>query len=143
MNDSKLESDCGLIISSEELIRIREACQRRRRELEAAGTLPPLTIAPGSSQSALATAEVQPPISEAERFATAVSEMPARIRAFFEHEHPTPPQQPESTQDRLERQTRVFVPLASGACGPACRPACSPGSGGRGWALGAGQRSAV
>jgi hypothetical protein len=52
MNDSKLESDCGLIISSEELTRIREACQRRRAELEAAGTLPAATIAPGSSQSA-------------------------------------------------------------------------------------------
>jgi hypothetical protein len=42
MNDSRPENDCGLIISPQELTRIREACERRRRELEAAGMLLPL-----------------------------------------------------------------------------------------------------
>jgi hypothetical protein len=51
MSASKPENDCGLIISSQELIRIREACRQRRAELEAAGTLPALTIAPGSPQN--------------------------------------------------------------------------------------------
>jgi hypothetical protein len=80
----------GLSISLEELTRIREACQRRRAELEAAGALPGLSIAPGSSQSAVATLPTSPPIpaqeSEAERFALVVQTMPPRVRAFFERE---------------------------------------------------------
>jgi len=51
MKESKLESDCGLFISSQELTRIRESCQRRRAELEAAGAQPAAIIAPSSSQS--------------------------------------------------------------------------------------------
>jgi hypothetical protein len=46
-------------------------------------------------------------MSEAERFGAAVPDMPPRIRAFFEREDPTPPQQPESTQERLEREARA------------------------------------
>jgi hypothetical protein len=45
-------------------------------------------------------------MSEAERFAAAVIEMPANVRRFFEHEDPAPYRQSESGQDRLEREAR-------------------------------------
>jgi hypothetical protein len=114
MNDSELENKCGLLIEQEELFRIREACRQRRAELEASGTLPPATIAPGTSQSASSAAPASLPMSEAERFAAAVLEMPARIRAFFEHEDPAPYRQPESRQDRLEVEARASF---GGWCG--------------------------
>jgi len=38
MSESRPENDCGLIISPEELLRIQQACIRRRAELEASGT---------------------------------------------------------------------------------------------------------
>src|SRR6516162_3469173 len=107
MSEPKLENDCGLIIDPAVLADIRAQCERRRRELKAAGTLPPATIAPGASQSASSAAPASTPMSEAERFGAAVPDMPPRIRAFFEREDPTPPQQPESTQERLEREARA------------------------------------
>jgi hypothetical protein len=51
MNEPKLENDCGLIIDPTLLADIQAQCQRRRAELEAAGALPPLALAPGASQS--------------------------------------------------------------------------------------------
>jgi hypothetical protein len=52
MSEPKHENESGLIIDPAVLADIRAQCQRRRAELEAAGALPALTIAPGSSQSA-------------------------------------------------------------------------------------------
>jgi len=46
-------------------------------------------------------------ISEAERFAAALETMPPNVRRFFEHQDPAPYRQPESAQDRLEREARV------------------------------------
>jgi hypothetical protein len=47
-------------------------------------------------------------MSEVERFTAAVSEMPANVRRFFQHEEPiNSPQQLESAQDRLEREARA------------------------------------
>jgi hypothetical protein len=50
-------------------------------------------------------------MSEAERFAAAVLEMPAKVRAFFEHEDSPyiPPNRRESDQDRLEREARASL----------------------------------
>jgi len=88
MNESRLENECGLIIDPQELIRIREACEQRRRELEAAGALPPLRIAPEWTENASRAVPASPPMSEAERFAAAVLDMPPNVRRFFEHEEP-------------------------------------------------------
>jgi hypothetical protein len=106
MSEPKLENVSGLIISSEELTRIREACQRRRAELEAAGALPPLGIAPGSPQGASSSTKASPPIPEAERFAAAVPDMPANVRRFFQHEEPAAFHQPESVENNAERRLR-------------------------------------
>jgi hypothetical protein len=51
MSESRPENDCGLIIEQALLVDIRAQCLQRRRELEAAGTLPAATIAPRSLQS--------------------------------------------------------------------------------------------
>ena len=115
MNDSKLENDCGLIIDPALLVDIQAQCQRRRAELEAAGTLPGLTSAPGCSRVALVLAKVPPPIPEAERFAAAVETMPANVRRFFQAEESiVSPRQLESAQDRLEREVRASF---GGWCG--------------------------
>jgi hypothetical protein len=54
-------------------------------------------------------------MSEAERFAAAVLEMPPKVRAFFEHEEPViSSRQLESDQDRLEREERASF---GGWCG--------------------------
>jgi hypothetical protein len=107
MSDSKLENESGLIIDPALLVDIRAQCEGRRRELEAAGTLPPNPIAPGSPQGASSSTKVSPPIAEAERFAAAVSEMPANVRRFFQYEEPiVSPQQLETAQDRAQRQMR-------------------------------------
>ena len=58
-----------------------------RTELEAAQKLP-----------------VAPILSEAERFAAAVGEMPANVRRFFEPEEEAPPRRMESAEDRAERE---------------------------------------
>jgi hypothetical protein len=72
MSEPKHENDCGLIIAPAVLADIRAQCQRRRAELEAAGALPPATIAPGSLESAREALPVPSPIDEAERFAAAM-----------------------------------------------------------------------
>jgi hypothetical protein len=47
-------------------------------------------------------------MSEAERFAAAVLEMPPKVRAFFEYEEPSvSPRQLESEVDRCEREERA------------------------------------
>jgi len=106
MNDSKPENDCGLIIDPAVLVNIREACKQRRAELEAAGALPPLRIAPGLPQSASAALPAPSPISEAERFALALGAMPPRVRGFFEREESpyVPPHCGESEGERFERR---------------------------------------
>jgi hypothetical protein len=108
MSESKHENESGLIIDSSLLAQIREACQRRRAELETTGELQRLPIAPGSPQATFGEFPTPLPVSEAERFAAAVSEMPARVRAFFEREESPyiPPHRRESDQDRLEHQQR-------------------------------------
>jgi hypothetical protein len=62
-----------------------------------------------STQSASCELSAPLPISESERFAAAVSEMPPRVRAFFEREESPyiPPHKRESDQARLEREQRV------------------------------------
>jgi hypothetical protein len=62
MSEPKLENDCGLIISPEELLRIQQACIRRRAELEAASALPPMTIALESPQGAREVLRAPSPI---------------------------------------------------------------------------------
>jgi hypothetical protein len=62
MSDSKLENESGLIIDPALLVDIRAQCEGRRHELEAAGTLPPSPIAPGSPQSACTTLGAPLPI---------------------------------------------------------------------------------
>jgi hypothetical protein len=107
MSDSRLENESGLIIDPALLVDIRVQCGQRRHELEAAGTLPPITIAPRSPQGASSSTKASPPIAEAERFAAAVSEMPANVRRFFQYEEPIVSlQQLETAQDRAERQMR-------------------------------------
>ena len=49
---------------------------------------------------------VLPPVSEAERFAAAIDQMPLRVRAFFERDDPIPPWRWESAEDRAERLSR-------------------------------------
>lgn len=109
MSEPSPEPICGLRIDPALLADIRRQCQERRAELEAAGRLPCLTIAPGSHMSAFAALPASPPITEAERFAAAIENMPARIRAFFEHEDPVSPHRWESTEDREERQRRASL----------------------------------
>jgi hypothetical protein len=109
MSEPKHENESGLIIDSSLLAQIREACQRRRAELETTGELQRLPIAPGSPQVAFGELPIALPVSEAERFAAAVSEMPPRVRAFFESEEPPyiPPHRQESEAQRLEREQRA------------------------------------
>jgi hypothetical protein len=45
-------------------------------------------------------------MSEAERFAAAVSEMPANVRRFFQREEPAAFHQPESVKNKAERRLR-------------------------------------
>jgi hypothetical protein len=99
----------GLVIDPAVLADIQAQCRARRAELEAARTLAPATIAPGSTQSAFEALPASPPMSESERFALALETMPPRIRAFFEREESPyiPPHPRESDQDRLERQERA------------------------------------
>jgi len=98
----------GLIISAEELARIRTACQRRAAELAAAGPPQPVAIVPGSLQSVSTALPASPPIPEAERFAAALETMAANVRRFFQYEEPiVSPRQLESAQERLEREERT------------------------------------
>ena len=116
MNEHKPENDCGLIVEPAVLAGIRTQCQRRRAELEAAGALPPLSIAPGRPQAAFEELPAPALISESERFAVAVSEMPPKVRAFFEREESPyiPPHRRESDQAREEREERTSF---GGWCG--------------------------
>jgi hypothetical protein len=108
MSDSRLENDCGLIIDPALLMDIRAQCERRRRELEAAGTLPPSPIAPGSLQGVSSSTKASPPIAEAERFAEAVETMPAPVRRFFQADEPIVSRgQLESIEDGTERRLRA------------------------------------
>jgi hypothetical protein len=109
MKHSESESDCELIIDPALLAQIQAHCGKIAAELEAAGQLQRLPIAPGSPQNDFPTLPVPPPISEAEHFAAAVSEMPPKVRAFFEREESPyiPPHRRESDQVRLEREQRA------------------------------------
>jgi hypothetical protein len=113
-----MSENCGeLIISAEDLARIRAACQQRVAEFVAAGASQNSPIAPGPAQSACEALPVLPSIpftlTEAERFVAAVSETPANVRRFFQAEEPVvSPQQLESAQDRLEREARAPATLA-------------------------------
>jgi hypothetical protein len=53
-------------------------------------------------------------LTDAERFAAAVVDMPANVRRFFEHEDPAPYREAESGQERLEREARAS---SGGWCG--------------------------
>jgi hypothetical protein len=57
MSEHRPENESGLIIDPAVLADIQAQCQRRRAELEATKTLPPLTIAPGSTESAFVLAK--------------------------------------------------------------------------------------
>jgi hypothetical protein len=102
-----MSENCSeLIISPENLADIRAQCLRRAAELEAAGELQRLPIAPGRAQNDFPALPAPLPISEAEHFAAAVSEMPPRVRAFFALEDPVPPHRRESAEEREERKLR-------------------------------------
>jgi hypothetical protein len=107
------ESCSELIISAEDLARIRSACQQRAAEL--AGASQPAPEATGLSQSANGKLPDVGNLTDAERFAAAVEAMPANMRRFFQAEEPiVSPQQRESDQDRLEREARASF---GGWCG--------------------------
>ena len=89
MSDSEHENESGLIIDPTLLANIQAACRCCAAELEAAT----------SAESRLSSEQ------EAERFAVAIAEMPARVRAFFEREESpcVPPRRQESEVQRLEK----------------------------------------
>jgi hypothetical protein len=85
----------GMIIDPAVLADIRAQCQRRAAEL---GQSPPATV------------------TEAERFAASVPEMPARVRAFFEREEsPYIPMHRRETV--LEVEQRLLRESFGGWCG--------------------------
>ena len=88
MSEPKHESESGLIIDPAVLADIRAQCQRRRAELEAAGSLPVPTIAPESPQSAPAALPALSPIPLAKTFCGLGNypshKSPADQRAKFE-----------------------------------------------------------
>lgn len=86
---------------------IRRQCREHAAELDAVGALEQPPAAPERPQSGFAVAEVSPPISEADRFAAAVLDLPPDVRRFFEHEDPAPPHRWESDQERAERDHRT------------------------------------
>jgi hypothetical protein len=107
------ESYNELIISAEDLARIRAACQQRAAEL--AGASQPASEPTGLSQSANGKLPDVGNLTDAERFAAAVEMMPPNVRRFFQAEDPTvSPRQSESDQDRLECETRASF---GGWCG--------------------------
>jgi hypothetical protein len=116
MSDSECGSDCELIIDPVLLAQIQAHCGKIAAELEATGELQRLPIAPGSPQTAFGELPAPPPISETECFAAAVSEMPPKVRAFFEREESPyiPPLRRESDQARLEREKQASL---GGWCG--------------------------
>jgi hypothetical protein len=92
------ESSNELIIDPQLLVQIRRQCWQRAAELEAAQKLPPAPI-----------------LSEAERFATAVLEMPANVRRFFDQEDLVSPRISwESDEERTERERLTAL---GGWCG--------------------------
>jgi hypothetical protein len=116
MKHSEFESDCELIIDPVLLSQIQAHCRKTRAELEAAGELQGLPIAPGRAQSAFGELPAPPPISETEHFAAAISEMPPKVRAFFEREESPyiPPHRRESAEEREGRLLRKSI---GGWCG--------------------------
>ena len=114
------ESCSELIINAEDLARIRAQCQRREAELQATGVPQRSPSTPESLHKALPASSAVLPLAnaqqEAERFAAAVDEMPAHVRAFFEREESPyiPPPRRESDQARLEREGRASF---GGWCG--------------------------
>jgi hypothetical protein len=119
-----MSENCGgLIIDPQELARIRAACQLRAAELERAEALQcPAKALEGlpwrgtESTKVLALPAIPATATEAERFAVAVQQMPARVRAFFEREDSpyVPAHRRESIEDRKQRQQRESV---GGWCG--------------------------
>jgi hypothetical protein len=116
MKHSDCESDCELIIDPALLAQIQAHCGKIAAELEATGQLQRLPIAPGSPQNDFGEPSAPLPISESERFAAAVSEMPPKVRAFFERDESPciSPYRRESDQARLEREGRASF---GGWCG--------------------------
>jgi hypothetical protein len=114
MSDSRYENESGLIIDPALLANIQVGVVLRSWRLP--GQLQRLPIAPGSPQNDFPTLPVPPPISEAEHFAAAVSEMPPKVRAFFEREESPyiPPHRRESDSAREEREGRASF---GGWCG--------------------------
>ena len=108
MSANLSESAAGLIVDPAVLADIQGQCRERAAELARTGTPGRLMEVPGLSQSGFGMAQVPPPIParlpEAERFAVAVQEMPAKVRRFFEPEDPAPPWRVESVEDRAERE---------------------------------------
>ena len=100
MSDRKHENESGLIIDPTLLANIQAACRCYAAELKAAT----------SAESRLSSEQ------EAERFAAAIAEMPARVRAFFEREESpcVPPRRQESEVQRFEREKRASF---GGWCG--------------------------
>ena len=108
-----MSGNCGeLIISAEDLARIRSACQQRAAEL--AGASQPAPEATGLSQSANGKLSDVGNLTDAERFAAVVEMMPPDVRRFFEHEDSAPYRQAESGQERVEREARASF---GGWCG--------------------------
>ena len=108
MSANSSANEGGLIIDAALLADIQRQCRERAAELARTGTLGRSVEAPGSSQSGALVVQGPPPIpatlSEAERFAAAVQEMPARIRRFFEPEDAFPPRRVESVEERAQRE---------------------------------------
>jgi hypothetical protein len=99
MSDSRHENESGLIIDPALLAQIQAHCGKIAAELEATGQLQRLPVASGSTSDDFPALPAPPPISESERFAAAVSEMPPRVRAFFALEIRSP--RTEGSQTRL------------------------------------------
>ena len=101
------EKSNELIIDPQLLAQIQAACKQRAAELEAAISATaqltgPSTSAPPTSPSNSLVGALE----QAQLFAAAIDQMPARIRAFFEHEDPAPARRWESIEDRAERGRR-------------------------------------
>jgi hypothetical protein len=111
MSDNRHENESGLIIDPALLANIQAACRRRAAELEAAGTPQQPPESAGSSQGVNGKLCSVNNLTDAERFAAAVPDMPANVRRFFQAEETfVSPRQLERAQDRLEREARASVP---------------------------------
>jgi hypothetical protein len=83
-------------------------------ELAAPGSLQQPPDALERTQSVFGGGGVPSSVSEAERFAAAVEDMPAKVRAFFEREDPVQRVSWESVAERAEWELRQEI---GGWCG--------------------------